>query len=815
MTLRLAVKNLKAKPVRTLAAVLVTALSVAMFFCMFSFGGAVYGYVYAVETADAGGSDILIKAKSSGDRLALVDPLFNDESIAGAIEYVSPSLSLYGLASADGEEKGYVRARGFDADKLELLNGLNVTEGSLDDLLSGNPSNVAVSRAAAEAFGLAAGDTLTVRTAETVYFRIAAICENDGYFFSDAPYTLIGYNADGVSRLLGGSLAVYNEIYVKAAVGVDKDALIDKISSLGAYENLSVGYAAETGYVRARADGISAPVTVAGGAVALLAVVGIVLVYAMSVSEKRAYAAKLALCGATKKQLCAVFAAEGAVTAAVGALVGAGIACGAFALLLRLVLSSTLVFHVDGGLLAGAVVSGFAIAFASSLYPLVKAFGSSPKENMNDLGAKRRLANVTAAAVCTAAALVCLLTEYLAPAAKGALSVVNVVLSAATAALWAPLAVRFAAKRLTRTTCPVLKVSGYAAAREKRVSRGASLLTAGLFAVMLLFTAWSLTTSVFNEYTAEFGNMVLVTNVPSDVDTDEFGAAADSVDKAVAMVWRQADMHGAFGGMTVNILGSSDALDLLDFAYVTPRADVESALAQGKAVLDYSMSELYGTAVGDEIVLEMDGTARTFTVGGIVRHKFFNGRYAIVSEEALAEAFGVYADTVALVVTGDASAAAEEIRTRFAERNYYAVSAVDAYEWDVRSLENIFDLIGTLAFVIAVIVFAVTAAAAVSGRSASADTRSSLMCAGLSRTGLLTSEVCEFALTAAAAIVFALPFTALAVSSLINALRLFGLYYEFMFTAWVAAVSGLAVAALYTALPVIFGFRRGYVMRRK
>lgn len=814
MTLRLALKNLKAKPLRTLAAVLVTALSVAMFFCMFSFGGAVYEYVYAVETADAGNSDILIKAKSSGDRLALVDPLFADESIADAIEYVSPSLSLYGLASADGKDVGYVRARGFDADKIELLQRLNVTEGSLDDLLSGNPSNVAVSRAAAEALGLAAGDTLTVRTAGTVYFRVAAICENDGYFFSDAPYTLIGCNADGVSRLLGSSLAVYNEIYIKVKDGVDRDAMIEKISSLGAYENLSVGCAAETGYVQARADGIAAPVTVAGGAVALLAVVGIVLVFAMSVSEKRAYAAKLALCGATKKQLYAVFAAEGAVIAAAGALVGAGIACGAFALLLRAVLSSALVFSVNGGLLAGAAVSGGALAFASSLYPLVKAFGSSPKENMNGIGAKHRFANVAAAAVCTVVALVCLLTEYLAPAAKGVLSVVNVVLSAAVAALWAPSAVRLAAKGLARMPRPALKVAGYAAARERRVSRSASLLTAGIFSVMLLFTAWSVTTSVFTEYTAEFGNMVLVTNVPSDVDTDEFGEL-DCVETAVATVWRQADIEGSFGNMTVNVLGSVSALDLLDFAYVTPRADVERALAAGEVVLDYSMTELYGTAVGDEILLEMDGTERTFTVGGIVRHNFFNGRYAIVSERALADGFGIFADTVALVVTGDASAAAEEIRTRFAERNYYAVSAVEAYDWDVRSLENVFDLIGTLAFVIAIIVFAVASAAAVSGRAVSADTRSSLMCAGLSRNGLLASEVCELALTAAVAFAFALPFTALAVSSLINALRLFGLYYEFMFAAWVAAVSGLAVAALYSALPIIFGFRRGYEMRRK
>ena len=54
MVFSLALKNIKAKPLRTVATIAVIALSVAMFFCMFAFGDAVYDYIYAVETADAG-----------------------------------------------------------------------------------------------------------------------------------------------------------------------------------------------------------------------------------------------------------------------------------------------------------------------------------------------------------------------------------------------------------------------------------------------------------------------------------------------------------------------------------------------------------------------------------------------------------------------------------------------------------------------------------------------------------------------------------------------------------------------------------------
>ena len=68
MILSLALKNLRAKPLRTVCAVLVIAVAVAMFFCVFSFGDAVYDYIYAVETADAGASDVLIAGKSGGHR---------------------------------------------------------------------------------------------------------------------------------------------------------------------------------------------------------------------------------------------------------------------------------------------------------------------------------------------------------------------------------------------------------------------------------------------------------------------------------------------------------------------------------------------------------------------------------------------------------------------------------------------------------------------------------------------------------------------------------------------------------------------------
>ena len=98
-------------------------------------------------------------------------------------------------------------------------------------------------------------------------------------------------------------------------------------------------------------------------------------------------------------------------------------------------------------------------------------------------------------------------------------------------------------------------------------------------------------------------------------------------------------------------------------------------------IIDYSTSDLYGVRTGDTLTLDLDGIEHEYTVGGIVRHNFFGGRYVIVSRPSLEECFGVYADTVVLVTSEDTSLVAERVRTTFADRNYYAVPAIEAYKW--------------------------------------------------------------------------------------------------------------------------------------
>ena len=147
---KMALKNITSKPMRFVATTLAVAVVVAMIFCMISFKGAVFGYIYATETASAGVSDITISTNSTSDRIMKDDPL---QSVEG-IEQIVPSLKLYAMY---GEE--YVGVRGFKKGQLETLAKIEIIEGDIAKLQSGERSDdIIVSQDAATHLGSSVGD---------------------------------------------------------------------------------------------------------------------------------------------------------------------------------------------------------------------------------------------------------------------------------------------------------------------------------------------------------------------------------------------------------------------------------------------------------------------------------------------------------------------------------------------------------------------------------------------------------------------------------------------------------------------------------
>ena len=188
---KLALRNIKSKPWRTVVAVFGIAVAVAMIFAMLSFRSAVFDYISASETAVAGSSDIKIATKSSSTRITTVTPELDalevqDGNGMRAVDLsIYPSLYIYAQLADE-----YVQARGFDTGEFEALQKLDLLSGSTSSL---NTDDVIISKSAAEHFGVDVGSPLTLSLGSnntTVY--VAAIAKNSGYFLDDSPYLIVG-----------------------------------------------------------------------------------------------------------------------------------------------------------------------------------------------------------------------------------------------------------------------------------------------------------------------------------------------------------------------------------------------------------------------------------------------------------------------------------------------------------------------------------------------------------------------------------------------------------------------------------------------
>ena len=571
----------------------------------------------------------------------------------------------------------------------------------------------------------------------------------------------------------------------------------------------------DEGYIKEQADSLSAPVVLSGAAVLALGIAVVALLFLSSESEKLSLISKYGVVGATKKQIAGIFLIEGVTLAGIGALVGSALAVGIFVAILKFTLSSSLVFGISAWRLFAAAVIGFAAAVASSAVPVVRSFKGTIRQNQIAVEKKSKLLKILCP-VMLALAAVSVAIEFAVPSLTAVFGVISLALSLAALGVCISTVLRGSAKAVGKCASPAANVAAVNILRDKNFSRAVTMLGVGMTVSMMLFMAWSLTKSVFSDYVSDFDKMIFVTNVRADVDTGEF-EAVEGVKSAVKIVWKQGELSGAKFNKTMNLLGSRDALSLVDFEFVTARDTVDELLAGDEpyVFLDVALKELYGVKTGDVLSFTLEGKTAEVTVGGILKHRLFSGNYVVLSDVAISRLYGVAPDTVVVTAERDTAKVADGLRAKFADNNYYAVDVLTAYKWDMQSTDAVFDLIGTLAVVVSVFIFAITVAASLVGRNTAEKSRAALLNAGMSKTSLLKAEIIEYCLIAATSFVLSFAVSALLTACLIHALRLFGLYFEFMYRAWVVAVVGIVMSALYALTPVAFNFKKSYNIRKR
>lgn len=805
---KLAFRNILSKPLRSIATILAIAVVVAMTFCMISFKGAVYDYIYATETSAVGSADIVISTDSSSDRITKAEPLKNLQEAKDVVA----TLKLYATC---GDE--YVMVRGFEANQIEMLQTISIASGEIASLKEGrNDDNVVISEACAKHFGLKVGDMfkLSLGQRQTTCY-VGAIAKQEGYFLSDAPYQIIGTSGN-FSKLITSSVTVNlcNEIYLTVKEGADIESVILKIRAMDEYKDLLVKEAKDAAYVNEQTQSLTAPVVLAGGAVFLLGIAIIVILFVMSEGEKVSLIAKLKIVGATKRQLVGIFLIESVILSMLGTLIGSALAVGMFVAILKFTLTSATVFNISVLYLFASGIVGFFTAILASLAPVLRAFKGTIRDNQLDIKptSKWQFALPICLVLLT---VVSVIIEFTVGSATGAMGIVSLVLAMFALASSASPLMKACAKACGKSSAPSMKVASLDMTREKRFMRSSTLLTTGMTIAMTLFMAWSVTTSVFTTYVNQFKDMAFVTNVRESVDVDKF-KQTDGVKNATKMVWGQGEILVRGKEKTMNILGSEDILDMVDFEFITPKDVVYSRISEDKpyVFVDIALQKLYGIKEGDVLETTIGKASGQVIVGGVLKHELFSGNYLVVSSKTMDNVFGKKVDTVLVVSDGNVQKCVDALRSEYAVNNYYVISALDAYKWDMESMNAVFDLIGTLAVVVALFIFAVTVATALIGRGASKQSRVAMLNAGMSKNALLKTEILEHAIIALVAFCASFAMSVLLASCLIHALRLFGMYFEFMYQAWVVAVVGIAMGAGYALIPLVLGFKKGYTVKK-
>lgn len=803
---KLALKNITAKPFRFIATTLAVAVVVAMIFCMISFKGAVYDFIYATETASAGRSDITISTNSTSDRIMKDEPLQDIEGI----EQIVPSLKLYAMY---GDE--YVGVRGFKKGQLESLAEIDIIDGDILRMQSGERSDdIVISQNAAKHFGLKVGDRaeFSLGTKKVVCY-VGAIAKQSGYFLDDAPYLMLGLT-ENFSKLILSSENLCNEINIVVSDKSKINHTIDEICSKEAYKDMLVTASKDAKYIEEQTQSLTAPIVLAGGAVLALGIAIIVLLFMMSESEKVNLVSKLKVVGATNRQIFALFIIESSIQACIGTLVGSALAVGVFVGLLKLTLSASVAFGISVGYLFLAGGIGLVCSILSSIAPILRAFKGSIRENQLDISKPSKL-TVCLIATFALLTIACVAIEFCVPSARAIMSIFGVVFAVATLALSCSKVLKFGGKIVSELRYPSVKIAAKSVARDKSFSRSVTMLTVGMTIAMMLFMAYSLTTSIFTSYVNEFKDMVFVTNIQADVDTLRFEQTS-GVKAATKMVWGNADLSVDGKVKTMNVLGSKDILNIVDFEYITPKTIVDERISSDKryVFVDFAIYELYGVKEGDRLELTLNGIKQVVEVGGVLKHTLFSGNYIVASSQLLENLFDKKVDTVLAVVDGDMDSTVGALREKFAGNNYYVIKTLDAFKWEMESMQSVFDLIGTLAAVVTIFIFAVTVASALIGRVTSQKGRVALLNAGMSKNALLRAELFEYAFVAMVAFAMSFAFSVLITSCLIHALRLFGLYFEFMYKAWVVAAVGLSMSVGYTLVPLALCFKKGYNIKK-
>jgi len=799
MLFKLAVKNLKSKISNTVLVIFSISIIVAMVFAMASFRPIINDYINEYEVSTANGSDITILPNSGSSRIT------EYEQSSSKYKFI-PTLSLY----PQYREK-YINARGMKREDIRNNKTIEMHKGTKDIK---NPNEVVISKRTAQTFKLKIGDTITLKLGSiTRDYYVIGIAKNKGYFIKDNPNVVLGVIEDGIAHLIGETGLIYNELYAKLAKGVSPDSALGELKEK--YKDFQVKKTGDNQYIKEQADTIVAPMVVAGPIVIGLAIISYFLLFILLNRGRKIYNKKLRQIGATKKETTIIFFYESFIMSLIASLVGIALGIAITAITAFGTLKSISTFKIKPLQAILIPIAGVFLSIALSFLFGIQKKKNGERKQVNKYRDDYKLILIFAI-ISIVVWLVFVSVEIAIPALRKAMAIPSMLLMFITLSLLTALFIGLLRKN-KHVSNPIVKLATGSVGIQKRHAS----LSVGLFVAILittlLFSGFGVSKKIFSSYLNDFKDFAFVTNIRESTSLEDFKNKNIDYEQGTKAYWGKGEIKSGRLKFSSMILGSADILDFVDFKYIDKNREeiFEKLNKKNAVVMDSSKKELYGLKVGDKVTLNINGKDRKCEIVGFVSHTLFAGNYTIMKHENIKELFNERANTVILKKSNKKkmNEFVSNIRSSMSEKNYYAVSALEAFKWETSSTNSILNFMGVVAGAVLVFSLFLTIGMSYMERQKFKKERKVFIQLGGYSKDLFKIEILENGIVAAISSIMAIVGSVFGMMFLIDSLRILGMLFSYTFIWWIPFLISSTFFVCYTIAPIVLKYGSSYNIR--
>lgn len=544
------------------------------------------------------------------------------ELTAAAEKVGSLHAGYYFYSSAKAEKEVFARVYSTDLSSLSNYNPVSIAAGSFEVSRTG----AVLSRSFAKKIGVSLGGEFSLSRYggnQKVTLTAVAFADEDGVFLSSD--VLVSESVASRLVSLGDGVAVYNEFFVEFSSEKLKALSLNEEGAKALLAAQAPTFAFDSPVndenVRTTLSYQSALLSVIA---ALVAAIGAVLIYtAVSLVMKN----RISLCslfmsaGATKAQLFGYLTAEILLYAFFGSVAGIALSFGVSALFSLVGSFAVGAISIDPLLCLFGVLFGVALAFLSSLLPILKLAGTSLYDALHYSSPVVRVRSLPAI-LCAALFLAFLLALAFAGVRFSLVLGVLAFLSAFALLLTlAPLAVKGVGEIVMRATANgklgALYVASSATHRQKHSFAGARIFAVSVAAVAAVAVLCAEAESQLSSFDKLFKTDVLVTCSENDAPAilDSLRAEEGVGGAYLAYLETKCAIEGGSGTVTlvaVRAQEASRALDVSAFGF-----GYDAVAGSRKAAVSRGFAMKRGLKIGDPFAVRIGGEYVPFTVAAL------------------------------------------------------------------------------------------------------------------------------------------------------------------------------------------------------